>query len=212
MFKRSSEEIQTTFFASFRFSCAAQKSRIEYHYLLIFLKKVKRCFTFLRFLGIQKMETRAQKKQRLIRLIHVAKTQLMMDDGEYRVLLANLSCGKTSSTKLSVEELELAVRAMKMRGFVITTKAQAASSEPDLPVHMPNRMMEAQVKKIRALWLELHHLGAVRSPSELSLARFVKRMTGIDYHGWLGTDDAIRVIEHLKKWKVRVENGGQQSA
>nr|DAQ17555.1 MAG TPA: hypothetical protein [Caudoviricetes sp.] len=46
MFKRSSEEIQATFFASFRFSCTAQKSRIEYHYLLIFLKKVKRCFTF----------------------------------------------------------------------------------------------------------------------------------------------------------------------
>ena len=158
------------------------------------------------------METRARKKQRLIRLIHVAKTQLMMDDGEYRALLANLSCGKTSSTKLSVEELELAVRAMKMRGFVVTTKAQAASGKPALPVHMPNRMMEAQVKKIRALWLELHRLGAVRNPSELGLSRFVKRMTGIDYHGWLGTDDAIRVIEHLKKWKVRMGNGGQQSA
>ncbi|SKO12127.1 Uncharacterised protein [Mycobacteroides abscessus subsp. massiliense] len=50
---------------------------------------------------------------------------------------------------------------MKMRGFVVTTKAQATSSKPDLPVHMPNRMMEAQVKKIRALWLELHHLGVV---------------------------------------------------
>ena len=114
--------------------------------------------------------------------------------------------------RASFEELELAVRAMKMRGFVVATKAQATSSKPDLPVHMPNRMIEAQVKKIRALWLELHRLGAVRSPSELSLARFVKRMTGIDYHGWLGTDDAIRVIEHLKKWKVRVENGGRKSA
>ena len=158
------------------------------------------------------METAKAKKQRLIRLIHIGKTQLMMADSEYRTLLANISRGKTSSTKLSVDELELVVTALKARGFVVTTKAQAASSKPDLPVHMPNRMMEAQVKKIRALWLELHHLGAVRSPSELSLARFVKRMTGIDYHGWLGTDDAIRVIEHLKKWKVRVENGGQQSA
>ena len=174
--------------------------------------KSETTFHFLRFLGIQKMENRAQKKQRLIRLIHVAKTQLMMDDGEYRALLANLSCGKTSSTKLSVEELELAVRAMKMRGFVVATKAQAASGKPDLPVHIPNRMIEAQVKKIRALWLELHHLGAVRNPSELGLSRFVKRMTGIDYHGWLGTDDAIRAIEHVKQWKVRVENGGQQSA
>ena len=158
------------------------------------------------------METAKAKKQRLIRLIHVGKTQLIMADSEYRTLLANISRGKTSSTKLSVDELELVVTALKARGFVVTTKAQAVSSKPDLPVHMPNRMMEAQVKKIRALWLELHHLGAVRSPSELSLARLVKRMTGIDYHGWLGTDDAIRVIEHLKKWKVRVENGGQQSA
>lgn len=158
------------------------------------------------------METRAQKKQRLIRLIHVAKSQLMMDDGEYRALLANLSCGKTSSTKLSVGELELAVKALQMRGFVVATKAQAASGKRDLPVHMPNRMMEAQVKKIRELWLEQHHLGAVRNPSELGLSRFVKRMTGIDYHGWLGTDDAVRVIEHLKKWKARVENGGRKSA
>ena len=158
------------------------------------------------------METAKAKKQRLIRLIHVGKTQLMMADSEYRTLLANISRGKTSSTKLSVDELELVVTALKARGFVVTTKAQAASSKPDLPVHMPNRMMEAQVKKIRALWLELHHLGAVRNPSELGLSRFVKRMTGIDYHGWLGTDDAIRVIEHLKKWKVRVENGGRQSA
>lgn len=158
------------------------------------------------------METRSQKKQRLIRLIHVAKTQLMMPDGEYRALLANLSCGKTSSTKLSVEELELAVKAMKMRGFTVTTKAQGASGETDLPVHTPHRLMEGQVKKIRALWLDLHGMGAVRSASELSLARFVKRMTGVDYHGWLDADNASKVIEHLKQWKARVENGGQQSA
>lgn len=158
------------------------------------------------------MESKAQKKQRLIRLVHVAKNQLMMDDGEYRALLANLSCGKTSSTKLSVEELELAVKAMKMRGFVLTTRAQAATGKKDLPVPTPHRTMEGQVKKIRALWLELHEMGAVRSASELSLSRFVKRMTGIDYQGWLGTDDAVRVIEHLKKWKARVENGGRESA
>lgn len=158
------------------------------------------------------METKAQKKRRLVRLIHVAKSQLMMDDGEYRALLANLSCGKTSSTKLSVEELELAVKAMKMRGFVLTTKSQTETGNADLPVPTPHLLMEGQVKKIRALWLELHEMGVIRSASEYSLSRFVKRMTGIDYHGWLGTDDAMRVIEHLKKWKARVENGRQQSA
>ena len=68
--------------------------------------------------------------------------------------------------------------------------------------------VDAQIKKIRALWLELHRLGAVRSPSELSLARFVSRMTGVDYQGWLSVDDASRVIEHLKKWKQRVTREG----
>lgn len=148
------------------------------------------------------METAQQKKQRLIRLLHVAKTQLMMADSDYRALLANLSCGKTSSTKLTLGELELAVQAMKARGFVITTKAQAAGKE-DLKVRPAHKAVDAQIKKIRALWLELHELGEVRSPSELSLAKFVKRMTDVDYHGWLDSDNASKVIEHLKEWEKR---------
>ncbi|WP_245934350.1 regulatory protein GemA [Bergeriella denitrificans] len=68
----------------------------------------------------------------------------------------------------------------------------------------PQEDMAGQVKKIRALWLELHRLGAVRNPSELALAKFVKRMTGVDYQGWLDVDNASKVIEHLKKWVLRV--------
>lgn len=157
------------------------------------------------------METAVQKKQRLIRLLHVAKSQLMMDDGEYRKLLANVSCGKTSSTKLSLDELELAVRAVKARGFVVTTKAQQRSGVADIPVFDDAR---AQMKMIRGLWLELYKMGAVRSASELSLARFAKRMTGVDYHGWLDVDNASRLIEHLKEWqkramrKMEVASGG----
>ena len=91
---------------------------------------------------------------------------------------------------------------------MVTTKAQAESGKPDIPVREAAAGVDAQIKKIRALWLELHRLGAVRSPSELSLARFVSRMTGVDYQGWLSVDDASRVIEHLKKWKQRVTREG----
>ncbi|QEY23541.1 regulatory protein GemA [Neisseria animalis] len=148
------------------------------------------------------METATQKRSRLIKLLHVAKPKLMMADGDYRCLLANVSQGKTSSTKLSLEELELALRAMKARGFVVAVKPQG--SRADIPVFEPQEDMAGQVKKIRALWLELHCLGAVRNPSELALAKFVKRMTGVDYQGWLDVDNASRVIEHLKKWVLRV--------
>lgn len=144
-------------------------------------------------------ETQARKKARLVRLLHVAKGQLMMGDADYRTLLANVSQGKTSSKQLGVPELEAALKAMKARGFVVTTKA-AKQDKPDIPVYDA----EAQIRKIRALWLQLHGLGEVRNPSELSLARFVKRMTGVDYHGWLDTDNASKVIEHLKQWIVRV--------
>lgn len=146
------------------------------------------------------METTAQKKARLVRLLHVAKSQLQMDDAAYRTLLANASRGKTSSKAMGVDELETALRMMKAQGFVVTLKPKAGSTK-DLPV----RDFGSQVAMIRGLWLELHRLGAVRSPSESSLAKFVKRMTGVDYHGWLDTDNASRVIEHLKQWKIRAE-------
>ena len=145
-------------------------------------------------------ETQAQKKARLVKLIHVAKSQLMLADGDYRAILANASGGKTSSTKLSVDELEVVLRQMQAHGFVITTRAQAASSKKDIPV----RDGTAQVEMIRGLWLELHKLGAVRNPSELALAKFVQRHTGIAYHGWLDVDNASKIIEHLKKWRNRV--------
>ena len=155
-------------------------------------------------------EPKAHKKARLIKLLHVAKNQLMLDDAAYRRLLANVSGGKTSSKQMSVAELELALRGMKAQGFVVTTKAQAESGRQDIPVREAADGVDAQIKKIRALWLELHRLGAVRSPSELSLARFVSRMTGVDYQGWLSVDDASRVIEHLKQWKKRVADKGRE--
>lgn len=154
-------------------------------------------------------ENRAQKKARLIKLLHVAKGQLMMDDAAYRALLANSSRGKTSSKALSVEELELALRKFKALGFVVTTKAAAKGDKPDIPVRPANYWVDEQVKKIRALWLDLHDMGVVKNPSELALAKFVKRMTGVDYQNWLDVDNAGKVIEHLKKWKQRAENGGK---
>ena len=153
-------------------------------------------------------ETAAQKKARLIKLIHVAKGQLMMADNDYRTLLANASRGKISSKALTVAELETVLRHMKALGFVITTRAQAASGKPDLPVRAAAAGVDGQIKKIRALWLDLHRLGAVRNPSEMALAKFCRRQTGVDYHGWLGTDKASDVIEHLKQWKQRVERSG----
>ena len=58
------------------------------------------------------------KKANLIRLIHIAKQQVGMSEGEYRTMLAIVSQGKATSSKgLNVAQLELVLRHMKARGI-----------------------------------------------------------------------------------------------
>ncbi|HFL4510524.1 TPA: phage protein GemA/Gp16 family protein [Escherichia coli] len=52
----------------------------------------------------------------LIKLIHVARRDLQLDDDTYRVFLVQCT-GKTSCRELSVAQLERVLDAMKARGF-----------------------------------------------------------------------------------------------
>ena len=145
--------------------------------------------------------TTAQKKAKLVRLLHVAKGQLMLDDSSYRTLLANVAQGKTSSKDMSLPQLEAALKAMQAQGFVLTTPKRVA--KPDLPIHH----RDGQSQMIRGLWIELHGMGVVRDSSERALNKYVQKMTGTAHYGWLDTANAGRVIEMLKQWRQRVEKG-----
>ena len=115
--------------------------------------------------------TTAQKKAKLVRLLHVAKGQLMLDDSAYRTLLANASRGKTSSKDMNLPQLEAALKAMQAQGFVMTTPKRQASPRPDLPIYHT----DGQSQMIRGLWIELHCMGVVRDSSERALNNYVKR-------------------------------------
>ncbi|QHA95811.1 gp16 family protein [Pseudomonas sp. J380] len=133
---------------------------------------------------------------RLIKLIHVARRELRMDDDTYRLLLAGMTGldGATSTADLSVPNLHKVLEQLKQRGFKVRpNKAQKRPMADD-----------AQSKKIRSLWLELHGLGAVRDPSEAALAKFVQSMTRVSALQWLSTAQGSRVIENLKQWYNRV--------
>ncbi len=143
-----------------------------------------------------KRETAAQKKARLIRLIHIAKSQVGMNDTEYRTLIANVSGGKTSSKLLSVEQLETVLRHMKAQGFEV---AIATTGGKQLVSDNPT----AQMGKIRALWLEMHTMGIIRSPSENALQAYCRKYSGAN---WQQDIYAMReIIERLKQWKARFE-------
>lgn len=141
-------------------------------------------------------------RQRLIRLIHVAKRDLSLDDETYRSILQRFG-RKESSSDLTVPELEQVLEHLKRSGFKVRSKGKPA--KPKAVKTKPSRPLaqDAESKKIRALWLFLHELGAVKNPSEEALATYVKRIAGVDALQWISGEQAERLIETMKKWAMR---------
>ncbi|QND84205.1 DUF1018 domain-containing protein [Chromobacterium vaccinii] len=131
-----------------------------------------------------------QDRQRLIRLIHVAKRELALDDDSYRAILQRIG-KQASAADLTVPELNQVLEYLKRSGFKVRSK----SSRP--------LAQDEQHKKIRALWLFLHQIGVVKNPAESALAAYVKRITGRDAMQWLSGNQLEQVIESLKKWAMR---------
>jgi phage gp16-like protein len=148
--------------------------------------------------------TRTDPRARLIRLIHVAKRDLAMEDDAYRLLLTRCA-GKNSTSAMGVMELEKVLHHMKHAGFRVRIKESAGASRLSRPLSGAARANPGEAAKIRALWLFMHHqLRLVRDPSEAALASYVKRITGVEALQWLDGRQAYRVIESLKKWAERV--------
>ena len=141
-------------------------------------------------------------RQRLIRLIHVAKRDLSLDDETYRSILQRFG-RKESSSDLTVPELEQVLEHLKRSGFKVRSKGKPA--KPKAVKAKPSRPLaqDAESKKIRALWLFLHELGVVKNPSEAALAAYVKRIAGVDALQWINGKQADRLIETMKKWAMR---------
>ncbi|WP_219211887.1 gp16 family protein [Variovorax boronicumulans] len=130
-------------------------------------------------------------RARLITLIHVAKRDLQMDDPTYRTMLR--TAGKADSTaKMGVPALMKVLEHAKKAGFKVRSKAG------DRPQATPT-----EARKVRALWLFLHHLGAVQDPTESALAAYVKRIAKVDDLRWARDDQMLALIESLKKWAMR---------
>lgn len=135
------------------------------------------------------MKNRAQ----YIQLIHIAKSQLGLDDEVYRSMLSGLEL-PNSTTKMSVPELQKVLDHLKRSGFKVRSKTK------DRP-----QADSEQAKMLRGLWLELAGLGYVQDPSERALSAWVKRETGVAALQWLTVETAQKTIEKLKQWRWRDE-------
>ena len=113
--------------------------------------------------------------------------------------------GNESLSAMSIEGMNQVIDYFKAQGF----KLRKAAGDR-------KQAMGPDAKKVRALWLFLHELGAVRDPSEAALTAYVQRIAGVDDVEWMrGTrmvpsnpakryqERAELVIETLKKWAMR---------
>lgn len=89
-------------------------------------------------------------------------------------------------------------------GFKVRARSGAAGASATTPKR-PDRVQDpsAEARKARALWLFLHHLGAVKDPSERALTAYAKRIAGIEALQWARGDRMHDLIETLKKWAMR---------
>ena len=109
------------------------------------------------------------KKANLIRLIHIAKQQVGMSEGEYRTLLATVSRGKTSSKDLTAEQLETVLRHMKAQGFEVSQSPSRAEEWQGFAT---------QYDKLRDLWKKLYAEGKVRHNTDHALHSFCAKHGG----------------------------------
>lgn len=131
------------------------------------------------------------RRNQLIRLVHIAKRDLKMDDAIYRTML-KAAGGKDSTADMDVAALERVLAQAKRAGFQIRSKAGDRRQDT-----------RPMATKVRALWLFLHHLGAVKNPSEAALAAYVKRIARVDDMHWASGDAMNALVETLKKWAMR---------
>lgn len=129
----------------------------------------------------------------LIGIIHVAKSQLGMDDDTYRALLLDLT-GKDSCSKLTRAEQWQVIEELKRKGF---QKKQTHKGK-----HLIN---DPQARKIRALWLTMADCGIVRDRSEKALAKCMRRFTGRTLED-ASVKQCQAMIEILKQWFDRCDD------
>ncbi len=123
---------------------------------------------------------------------YAARRDLCLDEPNYRGILFAQG-GNDSLAAMPIDGMQKVLDYLKAQGFKVrktrTDRKQATGID---------------ASKVRALWLFLHELGAVRDPSEAALTAYVKRIVKVDDVQWMRSGRRVEtVIESQKKWAMR---------
>lgn len=129
-------------------------------------------------------------RKAIISKIHIAKTQLSLDDDTYRQLLLNLT-GKNSCKAMNETELGLVLQAMKQKGF-----RPVATKFKQQPRPAPRADKAKYLAKITAL------LANQGKPTSYADA-VAKKAFGIDFVHWLEPWQLKKVVQMLSVYDYR---------
>lgn len=121
-------------------------------------------------------------RSKLIKVIHVARRELGMEDETYRLMLVNLPAlkGKTSTAELSAQQLGTVLDALKGKGFKVKSKKSAGK-----PHNFESQSMPLMITKVEALLADMKLPWAYADAIAL-------RMFGVEKCAW------IRDMKQLK--------------
>lgn len=134
----------------------------------------------------------APAPQKLIAQIHIAKSQLKLDEADYRALLKDAT-GKSSSKDMTPAELGKVIEALVKLGFKVVSKGAPDGKKSKRP----------NVRLIFGLWSELGARGLIENASRPALFAFVEKMTKVAHPDWLDNGQANKVVEALKAIRDR---------
>lgn len=102
------------------------------------------------------MRTKHDNRARLIRLVHVGRRELALDDDTYHALVADVAGddGRDSSSQLNDKELQLLVDRMKATGFKVKGTGRDNGRRPNPPVTREQliKKLEAQLAEAGRPW------------------------------------------------------------
>ncbi|MBN2546548.1 MAG: regulatory protein GemA [Spirochaetes bacterium] len=133
-----------------------------------------------------------------ISLIHIAKTQLNLNEETYRSILSGI--GVLSSKELTVDGFKKLMEAFKKLGFKSSSSRNQRSykKQYENKKYMSNQIWgctKAEKEYIESLWYE-----KARSKTQWSLEAFIYRMTKKS-SAFLNKQDVVMIIEALKNLK-----------
>ena len=147
-------------------------------------------------------------RKRYIQLIHIGKSQLKLNDENYRAVLMG-SASKESCKDMSALELDKVLQRMKSMGFKPTNKRVSSSK---FSPKSRDKRQKSMLDKLRQVWIEMSYAGYLKDGSEKALLNWsknqVKRFNksiAIESLEWLRPWMLFSLIEQLKKWQKRCE-------